>query len=709
MNPEQLNAVLSDQVKLTSWAKEPTVNQLHEDLVASKPTHDALMADIRKWRDLHAGKGKFAAKAEANRSSVQPKLVRKQAEWRYPALSEPFLGSQKLFEVTPVSFEDTDSAHQNELLLNYQFRTKLNKVNLIDNMVRGFVDEGTCIFRLGWHRSTHTEKTTAPVWEHYAIQSQDDMDMLQRAVQMQQENPNGYEHLPEPLKAAVEFMNETGTPTIARQIGEQEVENEVVDENHPTVELMNPDNVYVDPSCNGDLHKALFVIVTFETNKAELLKKSNIYKNLDKVNWDSASPTANTDHSSSTPSDFNFKDATRKKVVAYEYWGMYDIHGDGKLVPIVATWIGQTMIRMQENPFPDGRPPFVLATYSPKKRSLYGETDAELLEDNQQILGAVTRGMIDLLGRSANSQQGFAKGMLDPLNRRRYDQGKDYEFNPQISPANGLITHTYPEIPQSALAIAQLQNTEAESLTGVKAFSGGLSGTAYGDVAAGIRGMLDAAAKREMSILRRLAQAMQEVGRKIISMNAAFLSESEVVRVTNEEFVEIRREDLGGDYDLVVDISTAEIDNTKAQDLAFILQTTGQSCPPEILMRILSEIARLKRMPELAHSLKTYQPQPDPVAEELKQLQLQEAKLKVAKLESEIAVNHAKARDLGATSDQKNLDFIEQESGTKHARMMQQQQAQAEGNQKLQVTKALADQGNTEAAIGYNEISRAEA
>ncbi|MFP3693873.1 hypothetical protein, partial [Burkholderia sp. SIMBA_048] len=76
---------------------------------------------------------------------------------------------------------------------------------------------------------------------------------------------------------------------------------------------------------------------------------------------------------------------------------------------IVATWIGDTLIRMEKNPFPDQKLPFIIIPYLPVKREAFGEPDAELLEDNQKILGAVTRGMIDLLGRSANGQQGFAK------------------------------------------------------------------------------------------------------------------------------------------------------------------------------------------------------------------------------------------------------------------------------------------------------------
>jgi hypothetical protein len=49
---------------------------------------------------------------------------------------------------------------------------------------------------------------------------------------------------------------------------------------------------------------------------------------------------------------------------------------------------------MEENPFPDKKLPFISVQYLPTRKSIYGEPDGALLEDNQKIIGAVTRGMI---------------------------------------------------------------------------------------------------------------------------------------------------------------------------------------------------------------------------------------------------------------------------------------------------------------------------
>lgn len=712
-NPQKVVLAEQDGPKFTGWKNEPNVRALKQDLEAARPSQQVLVQKITGWNDLMAVRNAAKPKTAKGRSSVQPKLIRRQAEWRYSALTEPFLGTKKLFSIAPHTHEDVDAARQNELVLNWQFRTKINKVKLIDDYVRANVDEGTVIVRVGWKRVTTMVTEEVPVWTHVEMVDEEDAETLKQALELKESSPSEYEVEVAPeIKAAVDYYLETGQPTVAMQTGTEKVKVEKVIENRPTVEVKNPLNIYVDPSCGGDIDKALFIIESFETSKADLLKEGKRYKNLERVNWQGNAPLATPDHETSTPTDFQLNDPMRKKVVAYEYWGFYDIHGTGELVPIVATWIGDVMIRMEENPFPDQKLPYVIVPYLPVKRELFGEPDAELLEDNQAILGAVTRGMIDLLGRSANAQQGFAKGMLDPLNRRRFENGQDYEFNPNLTPQAGLIEHKYPELPQSAMVMLNLQNQEAEALTGVKSFSGGMSGDAYGDVAAGIRGVLDAASKREMAILRRLADGMIKIGTKIIAMNAVFLSEEEVVRVTNSEFITIRREDLKGNFDLEVDISTAEVDNAKSQDLAFMLQTIGNNMDMGMTKKILAEIARLKRMPELAHDIASFEPQPDPIQQEMAQLELEKLRHEVDELRSKATLNDAKAKEAEAKADMLDLDFVETETGTKHARELQKQEAQARGNQDLQITKALTTPRkpeekapDIETAVGFNRLS----
>lgn len=696
--------------KLTNWKNEPSLQSLKQDLLECKTFRDAQVSQVDKWKKLKEGGDPIPKRR--GRSTVQPKLIRRQAEWRYSGLSEPFLSSENIFKVEPRTFEDAPAASQNAILINWQFRTKMDPVRLINQAVRTYVDEGTLVLQPGWCRETAEETVMAPIYEYQQVyEGTEEEAKLIEALELQETNPRAFSELDPALQESVSYSQEKGVTAWAVKIGEEQITQEKLVKNHPTLEIVDYRNIYIDPSCNGDPTKARFVIKSFETSKAEL-KKDGRYKNLDTVNYSGGSLLADSDHGTETPREFTFSDELRRRVVAYEYWGLYDIDGTGILKPVVATWIDNQFIRMEENPYPDQNHPFLFAAYSPKQRSVFGEPDAEILEDNQKISGALIRGMIDLLGRSANAQQGFQKGMLDVVNRRRFENGEDYEFNPTTSPHTGLIEHKYSELPQSALTLLANQNAEAEGLTGVKAFSGGLSGEGYGDVAAGIRGTLDAASKREMDILRRLAEIFKQAAVKIIAMNALLLSEEEVVRVTNEKFVTIRREDLEGNFDLIVDISTPEIDERRANDLAFMLQTVGPTMPPEFTQMILTEIAILRRMPALAKKIETYRPQPDPLEEAKKRLEVAKIEEQISKIKSETARNYAQAEKFQSDADATDLETEMKGTGVSHAQEMEKQSEQARGNQDLALTKALVTpikEGETppdiEAGMGLNRIT----
>ena len=295
------------------------------------------------------------------------------------------------------------------------------------------------------------------------------------------------------------------------------------------------------------------------------------------------------------------------------------------------------MLRLEENPYPDHKPPFVFVSYLPVANSIYGEPDGALIAENQDIIGAVTRGIIDLLGKSANSQTGTAISFLDPINRKAFNEGRDYEFNPTMPPQQAIFQHTYPEIPQTVMPFLQSLEFEAEALTGVKGFSQGINGDTLGQSATGARGVLDATSKREMGILRRLADGLKQVARKIIAMNALWLNDEEVIRITNQDFVTVRRDDLAGNYDLALDISSPEDDNARAESLAFMLQTLGNSVDQELTKLILSEICKLKNMPELAEKIKRQPPpEPSPQEQQMMQMQMQMMQLQMEKLQAEV-------------------------------------------------------------------------
>jgi hypothetical protein len=691
------------------WEMAPTIEDLKKDLTGAMSDNQTRINQIKSWLDELNVEGSAVVKTRKNRSAVQPKLIRKQAEWRYPSLSQPFLSTRDIFNVSPTTYEDGKAAQQNALVLNHQFNTKIKKVSFIGDYVRVGVEEGSIICRVGWDYQERKVSTEQPVYQYTVSRDPSVMEVYEQLAQAMKQNPSVERTIDPVTLAGFKATQQLGRPIVAIPTGKTELVEEVkVVKNHPTVAVCDYDRVIIDPTCGNDIDNAQFIIYSFDTTIDALTREGDRYQNLADINLSAASATAQTEFQSQK-STFQFEDRLRKKITVHEYWGYADINGDGLLEPIVAAWAGNTMIRMEENPFPNGFLPFVVVPFLQRSRQLFGEPDGALLSDSQKITGAVTRGMLDLLGRSANSQQGTRKDALDFVNRRKYERGEDYEYNGNVDPRMAFYMHTYPEIPASAQYMLQMTSQEAESLTGVKAFNSGISSSSLGEVAAGIRGVLDAATKRETDILRRLADGLIQIARKFIAMNAVWLSEKEVVRITNDEFAVIDRDDLAGEFDVELSISTAEEDDSKAQELAFMLQTVGPNSDPKIVFKIMAETARLRKMPEVAKMLEEYEPQPDPLAVEKAQLEIELLKAQIAQIQNgsdatgikaqldqaKIGTEYAKAEQLQSQADMNTLNFVEQETGVKQERDLQKQGEQARANMALEEHKARLNPKST--------------
>ena len=688
--------ILGAHMPITHWNNPPTIESLKIDLSNSSAEHSTQVTRINKWlskleaKPLPKDKGKL-------RSRIVPKLVRKQAEWRYASLSEPFLSTSNIFKVNPVSYEDGYSARQNELVLNYQFNTQINKIKFIDDYIRSAVDTGTAILRVDWIERHEYQDVPVP---QYQLQSVDPSDALASArfervqrmfsdsiysqnvpihwvnalQQAQQETQAREQQVMQQMQMQL-MTQQQGLPT-EQQVSEEQFQQMVQEQlsqlppimyepiqvgtivekketviNKPSLSVCDYKRVYVDNTCEGDLDRAEFIIYTYTACKADLLADGR-YENVENIPDDIGIDATYMDDIYNSP-----KDPARKKFTVFEYWGNWDINGNGTKVPIVVTWVGDTIIRMEENPYPDHKPPFVIVPYLPVANRIYGEPDGALIGDNQDIIGAITRGFIDTLAKSANSQTAITKDALDQVNLNKFIKGDDFMVNPGVPVNQSIFQFTYPELPQTPLVFIQSQQQEAEALTGVKAYSEGITGDSLGATASGVRSVLDASSKREMGILRRLADGLKKVARKVIAMNALWLNDSEVIRITNEDFVEIKRDDLAGNFDLELTITSAEENLAKAESLAFMLQTLGNTVDQGMTQMILSEICDLRKMPELAERVRRYTPpEPDPVQQQLQQLQLQTMEAQLGKLQAEIQNLQAQAQYNGAKAQSEMVE-----------------------------------------------------
>ena len=723
MNMEQVAAQLkfspnlTGSKKLTDWKNEPAVTDLMYDIQKAIPHHQTHIRRIGDWLNLlYADTDK--TKIKKGRSGITPKVIRRLAEWRYGSLSTPLLNEKKLFQVTATSPKHLNAAIQNELVLNFQFNALIDKVKFVNDLVRSAVNEGTAIVRIGWETQTQIKEREEPVYTYIQADPSQAMELTSLVQQIAQEteqlglesseDSETFKALPPELQESIKASSEYGMPVIAQDTGKtQVIKEEVQTKNRPAVKVIPNHSLIIDPSCEGDFDQARFVVYAFKTSYSEL-KAAGIYKNLDKLFVTGSEIPTNTDfigmsdeeftkYQDGTQNAFQFQDKARKRLQAYEYWGYYDIDGSGIVQAIVATIVDNTIIRLERSPFPDNQLPFVVIPYLPIKGSVYGEPDGELIKDNQQIIQALTRSLIDIQARSANAQIATPKGFLDTINKKRFSDGEDYEYNPTgTHPADAVFMHTANEVPQSILALLQQQYADAEASTGVKSFQGGIDGNAYGQVVQGMSQAITAMTQREGDILFRISKGLEKIGNKIIAMNSIWLNEEEVIAVTQNQFVPVKRDELQGDFFLNVSIKSNSEAEGKAQQLTFVAQTLGAEADWGLRKIFITEICRLYNLDSMLTALQEYEPQPNEAQQKLQELQMAEMQAKIDKLTAEAEYfrsrgNFVEAQvdDVQAATDQKSLDFLQQQDGTKHRWQKEIVEAQAEAQNRGKIATEL--------------------
>ena len=628
-----------DKGKEFKLDKKELLLTLKWDLKQSEIKKKDLDGKIQVWKREYNGEP--YGNERKGKSAIVSRDIKKQSEWQHAAILDPFVSSNDIIKCSPVTWEDREAAKQNELVLNTQFCRQFNRYNFMTKALKVLDQEGTVVVQTGWEYEDAEEEVEVPVM------------------------------VPDPY---------TGQPV---QLGTRKEKQTVIKKNQPTAKVCRNEDIFIDPTCMDNMDECQFVIYRYETNMSSL-RADGRFKNLDKINLTSAEATNNGEQY--YPEDktyFRFKDDPRKKLVVYEYWGNYDMDGDGQVEPIVCCWINDTIIRLESNPYPDGKPPFIVVPFSSVPFQMQGESHAELLSDTQKVKTAILRGIIDNMAQSTNGQKGVKKGALDIANRKKFLAGENFEFN--NSPAD-FWDGSYNEIPASAFNMYQMMTGEAESMTGVKSFGGGITGQSLGGSATAARGALDATASRRLNIVRNVAENLvKPLMRKWMMYNSEFLEEEQVIRITNDTFVPIKRDDLGGNVDIDIQVSTNEDNAAKAQEIGFLLQTIGPNEDPAIRKILMAEVLRLHRMPDAAKKIEEYQPQPDPYVEQMKQLEMAKLQAEVAERQSRASENEvdmrmknakatldeAKARATGSKADLDDLNFLKQESGMDFEQEMQ--------------------------------------
>lgn len=590
--------------------------------------------NVTKWENIKNSK-LYGTEVE-HKSKYVSDLTENLLDWQIPSIVDPFTSSKDVINAKAFTHEDDAIAEQEEAVLTYQVIQRMDHYSFMTDLVTYIAEKGTAFVKTGWNFKEEEQEVEEPV---IAV------------------NPI------------------TGQP---EQVGVQLVKKMVTILNEPFRTVIDPIDIRMDPTCGGKVADASFVIHDWETDLSSL-RKDGRYKNLDQlVNQLERDETYQ--QSDTKDETFRFEDDVRKKFIVHEYWGNYDLNDDGIAEPIVLAWVGDVIIREEDNPLPGQEIPFEKAVYKKVPGSIWGKALAAKTGKRQHIDSVLHRGIFDDMKLANNGQTGTKKGFTDDSNLKKMKQGKDFEYNTNMA---DVYQDQYRGLNNSVFTILDRNTQSAESSVGVSLMNHGSGGNALGSSAAAVSATTTSSAKREMHITQGIAEdCLIPMLKKFSTYNAEFLSPEEVMAITDKEYVQSKN---GKQFDIKLTLESAETRAAKAQSTGFVLQTMGPNMPQASQQKLLARYMKLIGEPDIAFAIEN--PEPDPAQEEAQKKAAYIQDLEIKKLEAEIrnedakgrenqvdiALKQAKTREINSQSDLKDLDYLEKEQGIPHQREMEKQ------------------------------------
>ena len=477
----------------------------------SRASKGRIDSNIQKW--LRAYNGDKYGNEVKGRSSIVMKDVKKVIKAMSPSLIEPFMATDTMVRAKPVRLGLENVADYEADVLNYQWNNQFDKLEFITSIATILPKEGTVFVRTGWDFKERVKKKTL---RNLGVQ---ELQVIQ------QQNPS------------IENVEDNGDGTYNVTISKKEAFV-----NKPTAKICKNEAVTVDPTASS-FKEAKFITYEYEKSLSDLKREKDIYdyqpinENLltaqqgDYPETPLGGQRAYDNYNSGVDYTFGFADKSSKKVKIIEYWGEYDINGDGINEQIVCAWIKGTdkILRLDENPYPDYAIPFVSCQFGFDPFTVWGNSVADLIGDNQQIHTAIMRGFIDNMSLSNNGQKFFQKGAIDYVNLGKLARGEKYI---ELNNLAGMTDGSYNQLPQSSFQVYDMLTSESEMLTGTNRNMDGIDSATIGRSASGLNMVMSAAQRHMVIMVRVISDMLKDLLGKWSSYNSEFLDEGQAFEIS---------------------------------------------------------------------------------------------------------------------------------------------------------------------------------
>ena len=574
------------------------------DIERGKEVNEAESAFRSANYDAYRAKGD-GKKERAGHSRIKCSDIMDTIEWMMPSFIKAFAGTTESISISPQNEEDVEKAEKMEKLLNWQFMGRHCKgFTVIYEWVKSCLIYGTSVIKITWQDKYIKKGFDLPIATDDQIYQMQGDDMVKDLDGEPQDIQAGTV-IDEDILALANT-----DPTLLNYIGQvnaqsMQVQPVALDNfrvwrnvhgkkliksySGPLVEVISPEDFYMDPEAKS-IEDAQFVIHRVWRTYGYLKEKERdgIYSNVDEVKaWLDRdkesyinSERAQRYNSADAIDPANYaidsedKQIARHKLEVFEWWGLLDLTDEGYQEPYLVVFCGETILRMELNPYGHGQPPFEVLRPMLDPFKFTGVSIPELVGEFQAVKTALFRQILDNVSYQNNGAWLVNRNAGVDINAL-LNMRPNTIVRSNIT-SGAVVPLTPPNLQGYPLTMIELVDSMLQKRTGVTSYNQGLDANSLNKTATGITKIMDASVQR----IELQARVMAETGikpafQKILMLNQQFMDQTVVIRVFNKP-LEISPDDLIGDFDVSVDVGGATSKNeTRVQQMMILLQSSS--------------------------------------------------------------------------------------------------------------------------------------
>ena len=524
-------------------------------------------------------RGRALGNERAGRSKVVSSDVMDAVEWVMPSLMRIYFSSD-IVSCEPVGPEDQTVAERVSALLNYQFTRRGDGFVVAYKWFKDALIYGLGVAKISWEDRFRDVPFAVPEMsesDFNALSSENGVEItgferveippdevsVQRIVQ--QTVMGLPPDMPDDEKAEAVRMAVESMPRLATY-SNVEGKRAILNYSGPVYEVIPPEDFLYDPEAE-ELRDARFVIHrVFRTpdylrrmesegvyfNVEEAIEKGNTQRDGDRSDREKGFRNAENDRTNPWTMTENIEDADKRRPLElYEWWGLFDPDGSGRLTPHVITVANDVVIRLERNPYDHGEPPFEVLRPVLDVHKFEGIGFADMVKEFQETKTSLRRQILDNISWQNN-------GMWE------VQRGAGVEMESLVNPRPGGVVRTDmpgavrpltpPPLQQAGFMALEFEQTQLEQRTGITRYTQGLDSRSLNKTATGITAIMGASQQRIELIARLFAETgVRSLFVKALSLNRQFVRDEFVVRLYGEPIV-INKDDVSGQFDILVSV-----------------------------------------------------------------------------------------------------------------------------------------------------------